>query len=728
MLCKLAWGNVRRAGRDYLIYLLTLTLGVTVFYAFNTISMQVDLVGIASDAEGVATMLGNILGGLTVFLGAIMGFLMVYANNFIMRRRNKEFGLYQVLGMSRGQVARIMALETLIVSLAALAMGIALGVGLSQLMVFFTASLFKTQVANFRFIFSPEALGLTVECLAVIFAVTLVFNLRVVGKSRLTDLMSSGRHNEQVKTRNPWLSGAVCVIGGALIGTAYARLIRDGLPITATGNELASATTQFGITTLMVTVGTVLFFFGLSGLLLKLFQMARGVYWRGLNVFTLRQLSAKVNTVSFSMAVISMILFLAITSVTAGMSIVSAMMGGLERSNPVDFSQTLWYNGAESDGTSADGTPVSYTMVDAPLDLAAEYQAMGIDLGSVSDSTVQLDIYYPQTKQELLDANAPASPLRLRELGKQAGATLPAGLENSDVESHGLFVLRESQYNALLAYRGKPQVDLGSDGYLISCDMGESISNYYDKILAAGVPVRLGGHELRPAEKSVDVANSAIADSAMGSNPGTLVVPDEVVDDADLYPSFSSLLVNYKRGVSVEQGNAMLSSRTGTTSSEVREGASVPAFWGASVTRSEMFSQMNSINGTVSYLAIYIGFVLVIACAAILAIQQLSSVSDAGRSYRVLSELGCDMGQITRSVLAQQAVFFLSPLAVGAAHSVVALKVVIDLVKTFGGLTISGMVGVTCAIFLAAYGGYFLVTFAMSRGIVREAIRARKGE
>ena len=266
MLCKLAWGNVRRAGRDYLIYLLTLTLGVTVFYAFNTISMQVDLVGIASDAEGVATMLGNILGGLTVFLGAIMGFLMVYANNFIMRRRNKEFGLYQVLGMSRGQVARIMALETLIVSLAALAMGIALGVGLSQLMVFFTASLFKTQVANFRFIFSPEALGLTVECLAVIFAATLVFNLRVVGKSRLTDLMSSGRHNEQVKTRNPWLSGAVCVIGGALIGTAYARLIRDGLPITATGTELASATTQFGITTLMVTVGTVLFFFGLSGL------------------------------------------------------------------------------------------------------------------------------------------------------------------------------------------------------------------------------------------------------------------------------------------------------------------------------------------------------------------------------------------------------------------------------------------------------------------------------
>lgn len=97
MLCKLAWGNVRRAGRDYLVYLLTLTLGVTVFYAFNTISMQVDIAGI--DEKGLAQVMGSMLGNLTYFLGGVMAFLMVYANNFIMKRRKKEFGLYQVLGM-----------------------------------------------------------------------------------------------------------------------------------------------------------------------------------------------------------------------------------------------------------------------------------------------------------------------------------------------------------------------------------------------------------------------------------------------------------------------------------------------------------------------------------------------------------------------------------------------------------------------------------------------------
>ena len=82
MLCKLAWGNVRRAGRDYLVYLLTLTLGVTVFYAFNTISMQVDIAGI--DEKGLAQVMGSMLGDLTYFLAGVMAFLMVYANNFIM--------------------------------------------------------------------------------------------------------------------------------------------------------------------------------------------------------------------------------------------------------------------------------------------------------------------------------------------------------------------------------------------------------------------------------------------------------------------------------------------------------------------------------------------------------------------------------------------------------------------------------------------------------------------
>ena len=317
MLCKLAWGNVRRAGKDYLVYLLTLTLAVSVFYAFNTISIQVDFV---SMEEALSQLLGGIFSGLTLFLAAVMGFLMVYANGFIMKRRKKEFGLYQVLGMSRGQVARVMALETAIVSGAALVLGILFGVGVSQLMTFFTASIFKTQIANFHFFFSMQAFTLTVGCLLVIFLVTLAFNLLVVGRTSIIDLMSAGRKNEAIKTRNPMLSAVIFVLGAVLIGVAYYRLLRDGLPVDAPANEMDAAMAQFSLTTGIVVAGTILLFFGLSGFLLRVLQSAKGLYWRGLNMFTLRQLSAKVNTVSFSMAMISMILFLAITSVTGGVT------------------------------------------------------------------------------------------------------------------------------------------------------------------------------------------------------------------------------------------------------------------------------------------------------------------------------------------------------------------------------------------------------------------------
>lgn len=731
MLCKLAWGNVARARRDYLIYLLTLTLGVTVFYAFNTISLQVDLAGV--NIDGLGEVLGELLGGLTVFLGAVMGFLMVYANNFIMKRRNKELGLYQVLGMTRGQVARIMALETVIVSAAALVLGIVLGVGLSQLMAFFTASLFKTQIANFKFIFSMSALALTVECLATIFLVTLVFNLRVVRKSCLVDLMGSGRRNESIKTRNPLLAGLVCLLGAVLIGVAYSRLLHDGLPITARSEELRAATTQFEITTGMVTLGTVLFFFGLSGLLLKLLQAVRGIYWRGINAFTLRQLSAKVNTVSLSMALISMILFLAITSVTTGMSIVSAMSNAIERVNPVDFSQSIWYNEITGEGQDGDGNPEHYVMPDRPIDAADELRAQGVDIDSVCDSPLQLDLYFPLTKDEVLQITNGAdtqvsTPLNMNSLSKASGAETPAGMENSIADVFGLQVMKESQYNQLLAYCGKPEVDLDGNGYLITCDMGNSITDFYDKVLASGVTISLGGHELTPAAQKVDVESSALADSAMGSNAGTIVVPDDVVDDAHLQIQTSNLLVNYnKPGVSTEQGDkvmAQVDTNHISYSSIYAEGGII-GYWGTSTTRTTMYATTNTTNGAVSYLAIYIGFVLVIACAAILAIQQLSGVSDASRNYRVLSELGCDKNQIAHSVLAQQTVFFLFPLVIGIAHSLVALKVVIDLVRIFGGLTISGMVGFTCAIFLAAYGGYFLVTYAMSRGILNDAVRTR---
>lgn len=734
MLCKLAWGNVRRAGRDYLVYLLTLTLGVTVFYAFNTISMQVDIAGI--DEEGLAQVMGSMLGDLTYFLAGVMAFLMVYANNFIMKRRKKEFGLYQVLGMGRGRVATIMALETVIVSVVAFVAGIVLGVGLSQLMTFFTASLFKTQIANFHFFFSMHAFNLTLVCMLVMFVLTLLLNLRAVRRTKLIELMGAERRNESIKTRNPWIAIAIFAVGAVLVGVAYYRLLRDGFPLTATDNKLQEAMNQFGITTAMVTVGTFALFWGLSGMLIKLLQSLRGVYWRGLNMFTVRQLAAKVNTVCFSMGVIAMLLFLAITSVTCGMSIANVMNENLERYNPVDVSQTYVYYTPDTldyykEYVNPSDVADRMALADTTVDLYPAWHGKGksadnndetgkkVDIADVAGEHVQIDSYlsYP------FGGSNPS--VSAGEMCKTMGEKLPKALGGSNADTMGLFVTPASQYNKLRQMMGEEPVSIGRDQYLLTCDMGGELGDLYTKYMAGGHTLTLGGHEHKPATDKSDEDTAAIANSAMGSNGGTVVVADELLSQLNLQPYSSSLLVNYKQGMDTTEADESIKY---TVLDNLLVDGKEPGSWGTFITRSGMYAQAAQMNGLISYLAIYIGFVLVVACAAILSIQQLSNVADGSRSYRVLAQIGCDDRQIRHSVMAQQAVFFLFPLAVGLAHSFVALKVIIEMVSIFGNMSIGGTVGLTCAIFLAAYGGYFLVTYLMSTGMVQAAIATRYSE
>ena len=725
-LCKLAWGNVRRAGRDYLVYLVTLALGVTVFYAFNTISFQIEYAGLG---DGLADSLGGTIGALTVFLAVVMGFLMVYANNFIMKRRKKQFGLYQVLGMGRAQVAVIMTLETAIVSLGALCVGLAAGLGLSQLMTFFTASLFRTQISNFHFFFSMSALRLTAACLVAIFAVTLACNLRVAARARVIDLVSASRRGETLKVRNPWVSAALFVVGAALVGISYARLWRDGLPVNADDGAMGA----FYLTTAMVVCGTLLVFFGLSGFLLKVLQVARGLYWRGLNMFTLRQLAARVNTVSFSMALISMILFLAITSVSTGMSIANMLTGNVERSTPADYSASMTYYSPSmlaqmrrniergyGEGSQADELRAASTSTPADLmgALATASRAEGepVDVAKLAGTSVQVNTYDSRLSED-------AEPLVTVPMFTSAGGeSMPKGFNESSI-TNGLALMKESDYNRYLAFRGMEQVSLGGNSYLVTCDLGESLAKIYDAAMAKGFELTLAGNTLRPARERVDLDASTFANNSSGMNVGTVVVPDAVVEALGLSVENSYLLVNYAAATDKAAADAALNHGA---YGAVHDGSgNEVGSLGVDYTRTSVYESSNSINGLISYLAIYIGFVLVVACGAILTIQQLSGVAEAAEGWHVLSELGCDEGELRRSLLAQQAVFFAFPLAVGTGHALVALKVVVDIVESLGHLAIGPAAGLTMGIFVACYGGYFVLTYLMGTSILRSSVRAR---
>jgi putative ABC transport system permease protein len=680
MTARLALGNIRKSMHDYAVYFITLALGVAVFYAFNTISAQATFV--QGDVGEILKAVGDILQGVTFFLAVVMGFLMVYANNFLLRRRKKELGLYQVLGMRRGQVARILTLETLVVALVSLAAGVLLGFLLSQLLLFVTGSLFKVAIRDFHFFFSLDALGVTAGCFAVTFVVMMVFNGITLRRVRLIDLMGARRRGETNRLRSLPLSVALFAVGVALVGVAYARLLHHGLPGATNGTSQAT----FNVTTIMMMAGTVLLFFGLAGTAVALLTRTKRLYWRDLHAFTTRQFAARVNSGSLSMAMISLILFLAITSVTAGMSICSAINEAAERNVAYDASVAIF----PAEGT---GTPDGVSQALA---------GTGVDLDAIgSHATVTL-----YDASDLADG----AGMSMNAVMQATGQELPSGFSADNYAT----AMGLSDFNALGELKGLSPIELGEHQYLVTSSMA-NVAERYSKALAKGYSFTIGGTRYTPAlDHAVTDSSAVVQNSTIASNPGIYVLPDDVVASCPLYQT----VIDFEYSHGTAEGDRGIRALA-----DALDGAKVANMTG---TATETYSEGSSTTGVVSYLALYIGFVLVVACAAILAIQQLSSAEDSSPAYQTLSELGCPTRLVYGSLRTQTVLAFVLPLVVGLAHSACALAVVVPLVETFGLVNLASSSVMAATIFVVVYGGYLLLTYRTEHAMVHAALERRR--
>lgn len=314
MYLKLALRNIRRSVRDYAIYFITLLFGVAVFYAFNSIGSQQILFDMESSAStSVFESTTQLLGMFSVVVACVLGFLILYANQFLIRRRKREFGTYLVLGMTPGHVSRIVLYETVLVGLISLAVGLICGVLLSQALSFFTAALFGTTMSNYQFVFSPDALVVTLACFAAIYVVVALFNTFTVSRCKLIDLIRAGERNERAGVRNPWACLVVFVAAIAVLAYAYQQLIANGL--------VMLDQPEFVRATIAMLVGSLMFFWSLAGFAIAVLTRLRGVYLRKLNLFTVRQIASKVNTAFLSLWAVCVLLFFSITVFSSGMGL-----------------------------------------------------------------------------------------------------------------------------------------------------------------------------------------------------------------------------------------------------------------------------------------------------------------------------------------------------------------------------------------------------------------------
>ena len=331
MFFKLALRNVRRSFRDYGVYLLTLTFGVCLFYTFNSLEGQSVMVYLGGNKNTIVQAIMILVDVFSIFVAVVLGCLILYANSFLLRRRKRELGTYLLLGLSQGQVSRLLFLETGIIGLLSLAAGLGLGVLASQGLSALTLSMFSMDASMLAVRFSARAAMKTVLYFGIIFLIVMLFSGLQVSRARLIDLIHGERKNEELKQRPLMAAVVQFVLGVILLLGAYGILLYFGMAIAVAVLPICVVMLSLG------TLGTLLIFRSLSGFVLKFAQSHPGFYYKNLNLFTLRQWISKVHTTYLSQTVICILLLLAIGITASSMGLNSTLENATDRQAPFDI-------------------------------------------------------------------------------------------------------------------------------------------------------------------------------------------------------------------------------------------------------------------------------------------------------------------------------------------------------------------------------------------------------
>ena len=719
MLVKLALRNVRRSAKDYAVYFVTLAFGVAVFYAFNSIGSQTILFDIKSHAAGrMLNKTTYFLGLFSVVVALILAFLVVYANRFIIKRRKREFGTYLLLGMGASKMATVLLVEMLAVGTISLIVGLGAGLLLSQGLAFCTAAIMGTTMTRYTFVVSPDAILKTLACFAVLFAATLAMNIVFVARRKLADLLTA-RSESSRQSRIPL---GVRVMGFALslalLAVAY-RMLSE--------NQFSEMNSEFAGCTVLMVMGTFLLFWSGSTIALALVRRASSFFLTGLNAFTTRQVSSKIGTAFASLSVVCIMLFFALSTVSIGCGVRAIFVGDIEQTTRYDA--TMVADLVQPVNPSLrDELPDTYDnrialAEEASPGLLAAAQAANFDMAAALAERCP-------AWSDLVAASAQIDYYQIPQM--TWGAVLEeANVDSSSMDSYQLFntsdvsIMGLSQFNAVRALIGLSSCQLADDQYMVNntLDLSETVAGLMREQAA---PITIVGTELTcaPDELAIEVRNSAA--SGVGLE---LIVPDSVIEalkEQGALPVWSYMDIMYtceRAEGDIQLRQILLDAyQPGGTLDEDYYPAPVGHWPYTQVyTADEMATQAGGLKLLVTYLALYIGFVLLVSTAAILAIQQLSEAADSVGRYERLSSLGCDEDMILRSLRTQGVLYFLVPLAVALVHAAYAVHVMnVGLFSAFGIDPMEG-IAITGGLVVVIYGCYMLVTYLASRNVVREA-------
>ncbi len=676
---KLAFKNMKKNTKDYIIYFLTLVLGVAIFYIFNSMDSQYAMLQISESKREMIEIMVQVLGVLSMFISIVLAFLIIYANNFLIKRRNKEFGLYMLLGMGRKQISWILLLETFLIGAFSLGIGLVIGILGSQLMSVLVAKLFAADMTEFTFVFSQAAVIKTVIYFGIIYFAVMIMNLIKTSKYKLIDLITAARKNEKIKIKNTALSVILFIIAVGTLSVAYYLAIDS---VSGSGNFY-----NLIIATFMGIFATFLFFYSLSGFILKVVKNFHGTYMKDLNMFVIKQVDSKINSTVFSMSVICLLLFFTICIFSSAISINNSMTSELEEGTPCDIIIKKYLDVSEKASKEE--------KEDAKISIEQTLRNKNFDIEGKFINYVEIPEYStPElTLQDTLGEES------LQEARKKYPNIMAEAEET---------IMKVSDYNMLARLYGNETIDLANDEYVVLCNY-DLVKEIRDLPLEKEKTLTLNGRELKPKMRECFTKGN-VEIAAQAQDAGIIIVPDDCVkEEWKMCKILSAHYVGYteEEKQKVEDYVSQIPLLQDTAIYSV-------------ITKIAIYDSSIGLAAIATFIGLYLGIVFLISSAAILALKELSDSSDNKERYAVLRKIGVDEKMLNKALWKQTAIFFLIPLLLACIHSIFGMQVANGILSIMGKQDLITSVILTAIFIVVIYGGYFIATYYGSKSIIKE--------
>lgn len=684
MLFKISLKNIRKSLKDYTVYFFTLILGVAIFYVFNAIDSQSVMLDVRANVMDIIKLMNDMLSGVSVFVSCILGFLIIYASRFLIKRRNKEFGIYLTLGMSKRKISAILFFETLLIGIVSLVAGLVIGTILSQFMSVIVANMFDADMTKFKFIFSMKACVKTLIYFAIMYVLVMIFNTFSISRCKLIDLLNAGKKTEKVTMKNPVVCTIVFVIGVGILSYAYWMVTR--------GVKSINIINKIGIPIALGCVATFLIFWSVSGFMIRIFTSIKSVYYKGVNSFVLRQFCSKINTTVFSTTVICIMLFITISVLSAALSMKDSLSKDLDSMCPVDVQLAKYSYDAMSEAyaTSQDMNEKDREMLeDSKLSIIETLNNSGFDAQKYFKDVVEYNIYNTglTVKDTIGDINTD-------DYQFMADTIMP--------------VMTIGDYNSVARLYGNSTYELNDDEYIIVADYKNMVM-IRNQALKKGITLSVNGKEYKPRYN--ECKDGFVQIGVQNMNDGILVVPDNAVKPQQVRNM--GLSADYRADTKEERYSIE------TQLDNLMKNISFKKSFISWNSRIELAESSVGLGALVTFIALYLGIIFLISSAAILALRELSDSADNKERYGMLRKLGVDERMIDMALFKQIGIFFAFPLILALIHSVFGIKFINIILATMGMSSMAASIGLTLAFVAVIYGGYFLITFLCSRSIIR---------